>query len=38
VLKPGQRFALMVGAGLLAGTLLLFWSLYRAMRDVQAFS
>jgi hypothetical protein len=38
VLEPRRKFAIAVGAGLAAGTLVLFWSLYCALRHVQAFA
>jgi hypothetical protein len=38
VLEPNRKLAIAIGAGLAAGTLVLFWSLYRALRHVQAFA
>jgi hypothetical protein len=35
---PSKRLAIAVGASLAIGTLILFWSLHRALGSVQAFA
>jgi len=36
--EPSKRLAVAVGAGLAVGTLILFWSLHRALGSLQAFA
>jgi hypothetical protein len=35
---PSKRLAVAAGAGLAVGTLILFWSLHRALGSLQAFA
>ena len=36
--EPSKRLAVVVGASLAVGTLVLFWSLHRALGSLQAFA
>ncbi len=36
--EPSKRLAVAVGVGLAVGTLILFWSLHRALGSMQSFA
>jgi len=38
MLNPNKRLAVAVGASLLAATLIMFWTLHRALSNIQAFA